>query len=267
MDAAANVRDAANSDAGAHVPMSPQDAVNLEKRVDVDIDPCKEETDDPQNGVILSEAKDPITDEVPHHSPPPGAGESSPKSRAGTTRRKPGKKDPITPEEAAKRKKRTRRTAIRLTLKILIYPVIAYLILTLVIGIYQIHDNDMFPSLRDGDLVITYKLVEGYFTGDVVIYEAEGKTHVGRICAVAGDEVYIMEDGYYELNGSIPHEDIYYPTRPGRGLSYPYKVQADEVFILGDMRLQATDSRALGAISIKQLKGKVVLLLFRGRGF
>jgi len=239
------VEEAANARAAANLPVGGEDEI-----------------------VILSEAKDSIPSEDAPQTPSPGKEEGAPEGRAGAASRKRKRgKAPLTPEEQAKRKRRTRRTAIRLTLKILIYPLIAYLVLTLVIGVYQIHDNDMFPSLRDGDLVITYKLVEGYFTGDVVIYEAEGKIHVGRICAVPGDEVYIMEDGYYELNGSIPHEDIYYPTRSGKGLTYPYTVQEGEVFILGDMRLQATDSRALGAISIEQLKGKVVLLLFRGRGF
>lgn len=172
----------------------------------------------------------------------------------------------LSEEEKKAQTKKTRKVLRRLAIKMIVYPVLIFAALYFAIGIYQVHDNDMFPSLRDGDLIITYKL-GGYYTGDVVVYKAEGKTHYGRITAVEGDEVLIMEDGYYALNGNIPYEQIFYPTKPGPGLTYPYTVKPGEVFILGDMRQEATDSRALGAIPTNMLRGKVVLLLFRGRGF
>lgn len=161
---------------------------------------------------------------------------------------------------------KVRKVLKRLSIKVIVYGLLIILALSYVIGIYQVHDNDMFPSLRDGDLVITYKL-GGYYTGDVVVYKADGKIHYGRVVAVSGDEINITSENYYEINGSIPFEQIFYPTKPGEKIAYPYLVNEGEVFILGDMRQQAVDSRSLGAISIKNLKGKVVLLLFRGRGF
>ena len=161
---------------------------------------------------------------------------------------------------------KVRKVLKRLSIKIVGYGIMIFVCLQFVIGIYQIHDNDMYPSLRDGDLVITYKL-GGYYTGDVVVYKAEDKLHYGRIAAVASDTVMITEDNYYAINGNMPFERIYYPTKPGTVLSYPYTVKDNEVFILGDMRQQANDSRKFGGISTKHLRGKVVLLLFRGRGF
>ena len=161
---------------------------------------------------------------------------------------------------------KVRKVLKRLSIKIIGYGLLLILILNFVIGIYQIHDNDMFPSLRDGDLVITYKL-GGYYTGDVVVYKADGKTHYGRVVGVDGDEINITEADYYTVNDTIPYEQIFYPTKAGDKITYPYKIQQGEVFILGDMRQQAKDSREFGAIHTKNIKGKVVLLLFRGRGF
>jgi signal peptidase I len=167
-------------------------------------------------------------------------------------------------EPAGAEEEDTRSIAKRLALKVVGYGAVVVLVLSFVIGVHQIHDNDMYPSLRDGDLVITFKLGQCY-TGDAVVYEAEGKTHYGRVVAVAGDTIEILEDGYYEVNGNVPYERVFYPTDPGTALTYPYRVEPGKLFIMGDMRKQATDSRTFGAIPESQIKGKVVLVLFRGR--
>ncbi len=173
-----------------------------------------------------------------------------------------------TTDPEKKEQKKVRKVLRRLSIKIAVYGVLAFLSLYLVIGIYQIHSNEMFPSLRDGDLIVTYKL-GGYYTGDVVAYRTQlGEIHYGRIAAVGGDVVQLMSSGHFEVNGSIPYEDIFYPTYPRSGsVSYPLTVEEGHVFILGDMRQQAVDSRSIGAVPLKSLRGKCVLLLFRGRGF
>ena len=154
----------------------------------------------------------------------------------------------------------------RLLKKIIIYLLIIVVALSFFIGVHRIGDNDMYPAFMDGDLVIIYKL-GGFYTGDVVLYKVDGKTKCGRITAVEGDEVMITSDGQYSINNSIPYERIFYPTLPETGLSYPYKVENEEVFIMGDMRQRAVDSRTYGGIPLDDIKGKIVLLLFRGRGF
>ena len=155
---------------------------------------------------------------------------------------------------------------IRFLVKIAIYAAIILTLLTLVCGIWRVRGNDMYPVFFDGDLVLAYKL-GGYSRGDVVIYEKNGVKRCGRIAATSGDEVVIMENGYYSVNGSMPYERIYYPTVPGSALTYPHTVAEGSYFILGDMRQSAVDSRELGDIEESMLKGKVRLLLLRGRGF
>ena len=162
-------------------------------------------------------------------------------------------------------KEKTKIAAIKLLTKILIIIGIIFIVLNFISGIFMSHDNNMFPKVGDGDLAITYRL-DGYYAGDVVVYKHKDKTHFGRVVAIAGDEINIKEDGTYTVNGTIPYEVIYYKTLPTESVKYPYKLKDGEVFILNDMREDMNDSRTFGPISVKDLKGKIVLLL-RRRGF
>ena len=168
-----------------------------------------------------------------------------------------------------KRKKRTTKQRIQeLLIKTGILIVGIVILVTVFFSVNVIHGNDMYPSLRDGDLVITYRLVNNYMADHVWAYEYDGETHFGRIVGVAGDVIDMTGDGYYKINGNVPYEDQFYGTNPeiGTGINFPYTVPADSVFLLGDYRIQTEDSRVFGAISTKDLIGEVVLI-FRRRGF
>ena len=57
-------------------------------------------------------------------------------------------------------------------------------VLTLVVNLHRMEGNRMFPSVRDGDLGIFYRLTDCY-TNDVVLYtDKTGQVTVGRIIAV-----------------------------------------------------------------------------------
>lgn len=173
-----------------------------------------------------------------------------------------------TPNDETKKKRRLKRRVRELLIKTIVLIVGIYILLTFVFGIHIVHDNNMFPSIRDGDLVITYRLVNRYATDHVFAYEYEGKTYFGRIVGVGGDVISISDDGVYTVNGNVPYEDQFYPTNRAESsnVTYPYTVPYDAVFILEDYRLQTKDSRSFGAIPIKALKGEVALTL-RRRGF
>ena len=177
---------------------------------------------------------------------------------------KSGKKKKEKPKLTEKQK--TVRAARRLITKIVIVGVAAAILLTVVGGVAVCHDNNMFPAVGDGDLVITYKL-GGYYNGDIVVYEVDGVNRIGRVVGIAGDVIDIKsEEGYYTINGTMPYETIYFATREsiGSAIRFPYSVQEGEVFIFNDMRDDTYDSRTFGGVT--ELKGKVVLLI-RRRGF
>ena len=167
-----------------------------------------------------------------------------------------------------KKKRRFKRRLKELIIKTSILIVGIVLLLTVVFSIHIMRGDDMYPSIRDGDLVITYRLVNTYMSGHVFEYKVDGQRHYGRIVGVSGDRITFDGKGYYKINGNTPYEDQFYQTLPdtSSGIKFPYVVPQDCVFILSDYRLQSEDSRVFGAIPIKDLVGEVVLQ-FRRRGF
>lgn len=124
----------------------------------------------------------------------------------------------------------------------------------------------MFPFVKDGDLCIVYKLDE-YTTGDVVAYKTKnGKTKIGRIVAVGGQEVNFQKDGGYTVDNYQPAEEITYQTFGADGVKYPIEVGENEFFIMNDFRSDTDDSRQIGSIKESKICGKL-LFLIRRRGF
>lgn len=83
--------------------------------------------------------------------------------------------------------------------------------------------------------------------------------------ARATDVVTIDDTGSLTVNGTTQTGEILYPTYPDEdgSLTYPYTVPENCVFVLGDYRTRATDSRLLGAVSLDQVEGKVITILRR----
>lgn len=160
----------------------------------------------------------------------------------------------------------------RLLLKVFTVIVALYICLTQVTGFYYYRGNYMFPAVKDGDLLVLDRISE-IILNDVVVYEVDGETRVGRIVAKGGDYVSYTDNGELLVNGCIPSEEIFYATTPNKtnkDITYPYSIDDGEYFILNDYRSGMNDSykdsRSHGAISADQIKGKVTLRIQR-RGF
>lgn len=138
-----------------------------------------------------------------------------------------------------------------------------WFLLSKVFFITQVSGNDMFPAMKDGDLVIAFRLQQAYVKNDVVVYQINGKTHIGRVIAKETDYVQLDDSGSLLVNGTDQSGEILYPTYAKDGITYPYAVLEGQVFVLGDYRTQAKDSRDFGAISLKNVQGKVITILRR----
>lgn len=154
----------------------------------------------------------------------------------------------------------------KLLAKIGITILVVYLLFTYVFGLFRMSGNNMFPAIRDGDLLLTYRL-ESYVVGDVVAYKTDESERIGRIIGIPGDEIIITELGELQVNGMIPAEEVFYPTTSETTkLEFPYIVPNDSYFILNDYRSDELDSRTYEAISKDRLDGKAMTIL-RRRGF
>ena len=153
---------------------------------------------------------------------------------------------------------------LALFLKIAALAVVFLLLFTFVFGLYRNQDGDMFPSVRDGDLVVFYRLDSDYHASDCLVLDYQGKRSVRRVIAIAGDTVDITEEGL-SINGTLQYEpNIYENTfRYESGQDFPVTLQEGEVFVMGDARDNATDSRVYGPVRVKDVLGKVMMIIRR----
>ena len=156
-----------------------------------------------------------------------------------------------------------RRDYLWLLLKIAGLLLIGWLLFTQVFFVVQTSGNDMFPAVKDGDLLIGYRLQKTYLKDDVVVYEADGKLRTGRILGRESDVITMDDSGTLLVNGTVQGGEILFPTYAKEGIEYPYTVPEGCVFVLGDYRTQAEDSRDFGCISLENVKAKVITILRR----
>jgi signal peptidase I len=152
---------------------------------------------------------------------------------------------------------------LRLLLRLAMIAVTLLLLFGKVFLLCQMKGTDMFPAVKDGDLMLAYRLQKDYRKNDVVIYEAEGVRRTGRVVAREGDRVLITGDGTLRVNGTVLRGEILYPTESRSGGEETYTVPRKSVFILGDYRTEARDSRDFGPVAVKQVKGKLITILRR----
>ena len=152
-----------------------------------------------------------------------------------------------------------------LLVKIAVIVVAFVMLFTFVFGIVRYQDPSMVPAIKDGDLVVFYRSTSsGYLPQDVVVLEYQGQKQVRRVLATAGDTVDINEDGLL-INGAQQQEQgIYQNTeRYEEGVDFPLTVPEGEVFVLGDSRENATDSRIYGCVKTDDTLGKVMTVIRR----
>ena len=127
-------------------------------------------------------------------------------------------------------------------------------------GVY-VDGNSMYPTLHSGDELLM-KYGGDAERGDVIVVDVRsygdeydfGNTQflIKRLIAVEGDTVY-CEDGevYIRYAGTeefVPLDEPYIPD--GEIYSFgPYEVGTDEIFFLGDNRLNSKDSRYKAGLS------------------
>ena len=167
------------------------------------------------------------------------------------------------PKPAVKKRKKTATDyAIEFAIKIAVTVGVIVILLVFVIGIHVNHGNSSYPMIKDGDLVITYKIGE-VANGEEIAYKSDGQIRFGRVVAKSGDVIDIT-DSYVTVNGYGVTEDVVYPTSSdGAAIEFPYTVPADSVFVLNDFRNDINDSRSFGGVALTDVEGKVVFLLRR----
>ncbi len=156
---------------------------------------------------------------------------------------------------------------IKSTLKIvLIVTVTASLLLnlfTFIMPIVKYYGNSMTPTLKDGQVLIVNKMAE-IERGDIIAFYYNNKVIVRRVVAKGNDRIAIDVFGAVTVNGEELTEPYVQNRTLGQcNLDFPYNVPSNTLFVLGDDRAVAMDSRLeeIGVVTEDRLIGKVVFSL------
>jgi signal peptidase I len=149
--------------------------------------------------------------------------------------------------------------------KIAMIGIVLVVVFTFFFGIVQIHDNAMEPALRDGDLVLYYRLQKNYVQSDLITIIDKGKTTVRRVVALEKDRVDINAANGLEINGYPQQEQqILGETLPvKKGTKFSVVVGPQQVFVLGDNREYSVDSRSYGCVDKADTHGRVITVIRR----
>ena len=125
----------------------------------------------------------------------------------------------------------------------------------------------MSPNINDGDVVIFFRFDRDYDIDDLLLLNFEGQRIVRRVVARAGDSVNITHQGLIVNGAAISEPRVFQPTfRLETEVEFPLVVGPGQVFVLGDARETAIDSRAFGPIYQTDTLGTVITVI-RRRGF
>ena len=94
-----------------------------------------------------------------------------------------------------------------------------YIIFHYCIGLAFVSGHSMEPSLKDGELVVFYRLDQAYQPGDIVIiHRSDNIEYIKRVVAEPGDTVELSEEGALLVNGEEEEGLAGFPKlRSGKG--------------------------------------------------
>lgn len=132
---------------------------------------------------------------------------------------------------------------------------------------FQVNGNSMYPNFFHKQYILTNIIVlqlKKPILGDVVIFRAPTdpeKDYIKRVIGIPGDNI-LLKDGEVYLNGRLLDEKEYLdPSIKTYGGTFLSEQQATTIpkesyFVMGDNRLESSDSREWGFINLKSIIGQ-----------
>ena len=163
------------------------------------------------------------------------------------------------------------KTLLELMDSIIIALIAVMVIFSLFFRIYVVDGSSMYSTLKHQDRLLVSQLFYTPKQGDIICFVADdldGKILVKRVIATPGQSIDITDDYRVMVDGVVLEEEYLDPgiyTMP-KSFNFPYTVLEDEVFCMGDNRVDSKDSRDLGPIHNKYILGRLIVRLFPNTG-
>lgn len=135
-------------------------------------------------------------------------------------------------------------------------------VFTLVLQVVHYNGTGMEPGLQGGQTLVLLKSHKAE-EGDIIAFYYNNQVLVRRVICTGGKQLEIDPEGAVSINGQLLPEP--YVTNPALGqcnITFPHHVQTGTVFVMGDNRVQAMDSRLkeIGQVPEDRIIGKVLLV-------
>ena len=132
----------------------------------------------------------------------------------------PEKNEKSSDSQVKPKKKRTAKSyAISFFIKIFVTALVLTVVFRFIAGIHICHTNCAYPTIRDGEFCLTYRLAD-LKQGTMIVYRRDGEVKFGRVIAFSGDKVNIFND-FISVNDYGISENAVYPTSPeGSAISF-----------------------------------------------
>lgn len=149
---------------------------------------------------------------------------------------------------------------------------IFFFIYLLIMRPHKIDGQSMMPNFLNNEYLLTEKVT--YYTrdperGDVVVFtppQAELDEYIKRVVGEPGENIMIKDCRVY-INGRILNEPYIPDSVCTQGGSFlkegqTYQIQEEEYFVMGDNRLNSSDSRYWGSITKSAMSGRAWVVYF-----
>lgn len=159
-------------------------------------------------------------------------------------------------------------------LKKIIKEVYPYFVIVLVVVLVRsfiitpaiVDGKSMYPTLNDNNIVILNKLdykINGLKRFDIIVVDYNGEKLIKRVIGLPGEHIEYKNNMLF-INGYLTNENFNHDNTSNFKLEMIgyLKIPGDKYFVVGDNRNHSTDSRMIGLIDKKNIKGKVSLRLF-----
>lgn len=130
----------------------------------------------------------------------------------------------------------------------------------------------MVPTLVDNQVLVLYKLDKNYKRFDIVVIDHEINNEnehlVKRVIGLPGEYVEYKDSKLYVNKKEVKEDFIKVETDDFSLAKLGFlEIPENYYFVVGDNRGDSSDSRVLGLIPKKEIKGKVVFSLFPFKRF
>ena len=140
----------------------------------------------------------------------------------------------------------------------IVISLIIILVSSYIVQICSVSGDSMYPTLKNGDMVVIDKTRNEYERLDIVVVKSSSTLAIKRIIGLPGEKIKI-ENGQILINGQIIEDAVNCPTAPGIAVN-TITLGESEYFLLGDNRENSKDSRSkdFGIKKEKDIIGKVI---------